>query len=190
MSRALQANPMIGGDDGPEAGERQPTAAELAEAFILTAHTMRHSGKDCADDADPALRAVSVPRVRVLMALASDDDRHVPVRMGDLSRTLGVTARNITTIVDGLEREGFLARRPDLTDRRAILIELTEFGRAHVQRLHQLHCEMCERFFAALSADDRNMLMRLLSKIRLGTAGHGSTRHGLPAHAATAGPKP
>ena len=48
------------------------------------------------------------------------------VRMGDLSSALGVTARNITTIVDALEREGLLMRKPDPTDRRAILLELTE----------------------------------------------------------------
>jgi len=90
------------------------------------------------------------------------------VRMGDLAEALGVTARNVTTIVDGLEREGLLARRADPTDRRAILLELTEKGRAHVEQLHALQRDLAEHMFAALSTEERRQLMHLLGKIRVG----------------------
>ena len=68
--------------------------------------------------------------------------------LGDLSSALGVTARNITTIVDALEREGLLVRKPDPTDRRAILLELTEKGHAHVEHIHAVQSDLAERAFA------------------------------------------
>ena len=78
---------------------------------------------------------------------------------------LGVTARNVTTIVDGLEREGLLARTPDPDDRRAILLQLTPKGREHIAAVHAAQGELAGWFFAALDTTERAELMRLLGKI-------------------------
>ena len=91
--------------------------------------------------------------------------------MRDLSAALGVTPRNVTTIVDGLEHEGFLIRKDDPSDRRAFLIELTDFGRAHMSRMHEFGIRMSERIFAPLNARERQEFMRLLRKVRHAT-GH------------------
>ena len=89
----------------------------------------------------------------------------VQVRMNDLAEALGVTARNITTIVDGLEREGLIARRPDPTDRRAILLVLTPKGQEHLAEVHALQHAIAGRFFAPLDAAERTELLRLLIKV-------------------------
>ncbi|MGH2487754.1 MAG: MarR family winged helix-turn-helix transcriptional regulator [Ktedonobacterales bacterium] len=112
------------------------------------------------------MRSLSVPRMRLLHVIAESGAQRL--RMRDLSTALGVTARNVTTIVDGLEREGFLVRRRDTTDRRAILLELTEFGHAHIARTYELQIRMSERLFAPLDPGERCVFMRLLEKIRCG----------------------
>jgi DNA-binding MarR family transcriptional regulator len=170
-----------------------PATAKLAEALLGTAHAIKHWGNLCFSHAGPGLRELSVPRAALLAKVADAEEgqdecayhpagvrrgrnRHAAiadarlgrVRMGDLAEALGVTARNVTTIVDGLEREGLLARRDDPTDRRAILLELTEKGRAHVEQLHALQRDLAEHMFAALSAEERRQLMYLLGKIRIG----------------------
>lgn len=76
-----------------------------------------------------------------------------------------MTARNITTIVDGLEREGMIVRTPDPTDRRAILLELTPKGQECVAGVHAIQHSIAERFFAPLNAEERAELLRLLVKI-------------------------
>ena len=48
-----------------------------------------------------------------------------PSRMCDLRDALGVTATNVTALVDALEQEGIVERVPHPTDRRATLIRLT-----------------------------------------------------------------
>lgn len=56
---------------------------------------------------------------------------HGPMTMGTLRNILGVTSTSITALVDILEREGMVKRRPHATDRRATLIELTK--KAHTR---------------------------------------------------------
>jgi DNA-binding MarR family transcriptional regulator len=45
-----------------------------------------------------------------------------------LARTLNVTPRNVTGLVDALEADGFVDRRPHPSDRRATLVTLTGLG--------------------------------------------------------------
>ena len=142
---------------------REPTPMELAEALLGTAHAFKQWGNLCFSQAETGLRALSVPRARLLGMLA--DAGQERVRMGDLSTAMGVTARNITTIVDGLEHAGLLARKPDPTDRRAILLELTEKGWAHVEQVHNLQRDLAERLFGSLSGEERRTLYALLARL-------------------------
>src|SRR4051795_1703556 len=47
----------------------------------------------------------------------------------DLAASAGVTSRNVTGLVDTLERAGHAARVPDPRDRRSVLVRITEDGR-------------------------------------------------------------
>jgi DNA-binding MarR family transcriptional regulator len=141
--------------------DNAPTSGDLAEAIFLTAHVLKYAGQRRLRDLEATAGVMSFPQARVMMVM----DGAERVRMGELSTKLGVTARNITTIVDGLEREGVLARVPDPDDRRAILLELTAKGREHIAAVHAAQGELAEWFFAALDTTERAELLRLLGKI-------------------------
>jgi DNA-binding MarR family transcriptional regulator len=147
-------------------GQAELTAVDLAEALLSTTHAFKQWGNLCFSHAEPELSKLSIPRAALLAAVV--DVAPGRVRMGDLSSALGVTARNITTIVDALEREGLLVRKPDLTDRRAILLELTEKGHAHVEHIRALQCDLAERALAPLNRHERSALYALLTRL----AGH------------------
>jgi DNA-binding MarR family transcriptional regulator len=53
-----------------------------------------------------------------------------PMAAGELAVATGLSPGAITTLVDRLEQEGFVRRVGDDTDRRRVLIELTESARA------------------------------------------------------------
>ena len=55
--------------------------------------------------------------------------------LGDLAEDLATTPRNITGLVDHLERDGLVERIPDPTDRRSVKASLTEAGRARIQAI-------------------------------------------------------
>jgi len=84
--------------------------------------------------------------------------------MADLASALGVTPRNVTTLVDGLEREGFVRRQPHPTDRRATVIELTDSAHGAVDRSME-HQAAIRHLFETLAPADRATLIRLIGDL-------------------------
>lgn len=58
--------------------------------------------------------------------------RHCDARMGELAQRLFVTAPVASRAVEALEAEGFVKRRGDPLDARAVLISITDRGRARI----------------------------------------------------------
>lgn len=56
--------------------------------------------------------------------------------MTDLGRRIPLSRAAVTTLTDRLERLGFVKRVPDPTDRRRILLEVTERVEEEFQRIH------------------------------------------------------
>jgi DNA-binding MarR family transcriptional regulator len=54
------------------------------------------------------------------------------ISIGELARAAGVSSRNVTGLVDTLERDGLVRRVPDPGDRRSVLAEITSAGQAWV----------------------------------------------------------
>jgi DNA-binding MarR family transcriptional regulator len=77
---------------------------------------------------------------------------HVPaegIRLTDLAARAGMTKQAMSELVVDLERLGYLRRRPDPTDRRALLIEFTDDGwrsvRTALQTFAEIEAELAER---------------------------------------------
>jgi len=60
-----------------------------------------------------------------------------PTPLGDLAADLDTTPRNITGLVDHLERDGLVERVPDPEDRRSVRARLTEPGRSRIESIWQ-----------------------------------------------------
>ena len=76
-----------------------------------------------------------------------------------------VTAGTLTTAVSLLEKKGYLERRRDDPDRRAVRIYPTEKGRQADAVHTDFHKEMVEGVLAVLSEEESQMLLRALSSI-------------------------
>ncbi len=77
-----------------------------------------------------------------------------------------MTRRNVTALVDALEDEGLVRRRPHPTDRRATIIELTSEGAETTDTMYNGHRKAVAGLFADLSEDERHELIRLLGSLR------------------------
>ena len=104
---------------------------------------------------------VSYARMRLLYALRCAGPRI----MSSLSGVLGVTPRNVTALVDALEQEGLVRRKPHPTDRRATVIELTERGAETTGGMYDEHREAVGSLFERLSGDEQRDLLRLLGTL-------------------------
>jgi DNA-binding MarR family transcriptional regulator len=104
------------------------------------------------------VEGISWSRLRLLGILSC----HGPQMMSDLGNALGVTPRTVTTLVDALEQEGLVTRRPHPTERRATLIELTPRAATCAAALWSERLAAASALFPALSEPDQRELLRLL----------------------------
>jgi DNA-binding MarR family transcriptional regulator len=95
---------------------------------------------------------------RALAVLLARGDQ----RLSELSDHLHIAPRSATEVVDALAERGLAERRPDPQDRRAVLVRLTEHGRAVATAIRAARASEAEAFFAVLDDDDRAALARIL----------------------------
>jgi DNA-binding MarR family transcriptional regulator len=103
-------------------------------------------------------------RIRLLGVLS----RKGPQIMSVLSDELLVSPRNVTVLVDALEGSGLVRRRPHPTDRRAILVELTQQGAATGAAMYRQHAAAVADLFSDLSEGDQQEFLRLLQLLYAG----------------------
>jgi len=85
---------------------------------------------------------------------------HQRCHMGDVAKAFGVTLPAVTHIVDRLEQKAFMVRADDPADRRVYVLELTRKGMTVAQELQALRMRGLERVVAAMSADDRQQVIK------------------------------
>lgn len=87
-------------------------------------------------------------------------------RLTDLARVANMTPQGMGQLIDELEDLGYVARRPDPTDRRAKLITLTESGRqclaAGAATVGRLERRIADVLGAKGHRDFRRMLLMVL----------------------------
>jgi len=97
----------------------------------------------------------------VLMLLLANDD----VTPTQISRTLAMSAPNLTQLLDRLTQRGLIARQRSLQDRRAQHVRLTRSGRALAKRAHELSLKMEAETLHTFSDAERAMLLELLLRV-------------------------
>jgi len=88
-----------------------------------------------------------------------------PAIMRDLGTQLGVTARNMTAIVDAMELAGLVVRRPHPTDRRATLIELSPAGERAASLAIGPQLDAISEIFAVLTPVEREHFSAVLTRL-------------------------
>lgn len=82
-----------------------------------------------------------------------------------LAEAAGVSAPTASRMLDGLEREGIVERRPSPEDRRAVEIALTDHGRElHAQKREQVAAKRAA-VFESLSPAERESAEHLLRRL-------------------------
>ena len=104
----------------------------------------------------------TLPRFDVMAALWRRRDG---VTMSELSRLLLVSNGNATAVVDRLEKDGLVARRPSETDRRIVHVALTEAGLRNFEALAEGHEAEVARLFAGLSDDELDQMTAILKRM-------------------------
>lgn len=113
-----------------------------------------------------AAHDMTPPQLFMLSYLFQDDGQQ-PKELAD---KVSLDSSSITGLLDRTERAGYLQRRPDPSDRRALRIYLTEAGRTKLRELEPVLGEVHERiqkeFFADKSPEQVESFLEMLHQMR------------------------
>jgi len=106
------------------------------------------------------LMGVKLRQLMLLSYLSSG----APAFQQQLCESLWLDANNCVLLLNELEDLGYVQRRRDPADRRRHMVELTEAGRAALERAQQAQESLGDELFAALSDEERATLRSLLGR--------------------------
>ncbi|MBC7879306.1 MAG: MarR family transcriptional regulator [Anaerolineales bacterium] len=87
---------------------------------------------------------------------------------GEVSTKVLKSGSNMTTVIDNLERDGFVRRERDAKDRRVIYVHLTGAGKKKLEAILPGHIAALVEEFSILSASEMEMLGNLCKKLGKG----------------------
>ena len=87
-----------------------------------------------------------------------------PALQQQLCDALWLDANNCVLLLNELEDMGYIERRRDPADRRRHVVELTDEGRAALDRAERAQDSLGDELFAALSDEERATLRSLLGR--------------------------
>lgn len=86
-----------------------------------------------------------------------------------ITEQLFVTSGGLTPLLDRLEGDGLVRRRPHPVDRRGLIVTLTDAGRERVDQAMAAHAATEQRLLTGLNARERSQLAALLKKLAAAT---------------------
>lgn len=100
-----------------------------------------------------------------LTALAVIEGADGPLTPSEISDRVLVASATMTATLDVLERRGWIERRPNPSDRRSVLVSITEAGREATDRLLPGVRTVEREAMSLLSPQERDQLLLLLAKV-------------------------
>src|SRR5213594_2795653 len=132
-------------------------AGALVLSFLATAESV-----EARLDAAVSPLGLSLAKLGVLNLLA---EAKQPLPLYELAKIQKCVRSNITQLVDRLEKDGLVRRRPDPEDRRSVLAELTPAGQhAHAKGVRAL-ADAQRAIVKALNAGEATSLQNALSAL-------------------------
>lgn len=89
----------------------------------------------------------------------------VPLLPSDLSEQIHASTARIAVVLNRLEKKGYVSRAIDATDRRRILVTMTEEGREYVETVRAHLCENMKSLLEELGEQDAQEYLRITKRI-------------------------
>jgi DNA-binding MarR family transcriptional regulator len=107
---------------------------------------------------------LSQARFAILMLLSTDAEEFwTPAKLAD---ALGITKATVTGLLDVLEKDSFIDRKPNPKDRRSSYVVMTENGQAQLRSLLPNHLQQLLPLVSVLTDEERQTLSDLLLRLK------------------------
>ena len=101
----------------------------------------------------------------ILWYLSRNDNRAFPK---DLSRSMAASTAHVSTVLRGLERDGYITRETDPSDCRRVIVHLTQRGLEKNRQLKAARIEKIGAMLEVLTPEEVDTYIRLRKKLLSG----------------------
>ncbi len=105
------------------------------------------------------------PATGLVLSILADTD--TPVSPNQIAERLIISRASVTSLIDSLEKRGYVRRQPHGSDRRMLLIELTETGRQVADRFRPIVHQHENQWLNTLSDEEQEQLIQLLHRLQI-----------------------
>lgn len=141
----------------PKPGEGVPIGLVLGGGSLL-----HQVGRELGTALERQFAAFDITAQQAALLLQAGRQQGSPSKLMTL---LGTDTAGMTRLLDRLEGKGLLQRRKHPDDRRSIIIELTEQGRALLPRLPPIFGRVTGQLLAGFSTDEVGQLTTMLQRM-------------------------
>ena len=105
--------------------------------------------------------SITGPQLVCLLAVAERS----PATLSEVAHEIYLSASTVVGIIDRLEREGFVRRERSTSDRRVVLIYITDSGKEFVAKAPSLIQEQLEKRLQKLETEEQMQIAHSLEKV-------------------------
>lgn len=136
---------------------------QYIESIVESMHAIKHKLIACTkkSSASDAKHAITHSQWAVLAIVTKK--QHVGVK--EIAQTLGITSSAATQLTDELEKNGYIVRKGNEEDRRALSLELSPSCHKHMQDMRKRRMEQFTEMFSRLSDTELEQYAKLNRKI-------------------------
>lgn len=107
------------------------------------------------------LAELTYSELHALKAVGEIDD----AKLFEIADKTGVSRPSMSATIDKLEKKGFVFRDKDLTDRRAIIIRMTDKGQVANKEHEELHHRVAQKLLGNMNRSQQELLVKSFENI-------------------------
>ncbi len=132
----------------------------------LTCLSLMRVGSDVLKTVEMNLAQHGLSQGKFILLILLATQTNKTLSPSEIADRADVTRTNITGLLDGLERTGYVERMPNPEDGRALLVSLTPRGDGLLDQILPAFYRRVGRMMEDLSDEERKMLVSLLAKVK------------------------
>lgn len=104
------------------------------------------------------------PATGLVLSILADSE--TPLSPNAIADRLIISRASVTSLLDSLEKRGFVKRQPHLSDRRMLLVELTDSGRQVANQFRPIVHQHQKVWLKALNKKEQEQLIQMLHRLQ------------------------
>lgn len=88
-----------------------------------------------------------------------------PLNQKEVGQKILKSGGNITLVIDNLQKSGMVQKKTDPSDRRAVILTLTEKGEKFIEGYFPKHLEKIREEFSVLNEEEKEVLATICKKL-------------------------